>query len=122
MMNYTMIAKVKEALIRMGFRYKLSCNSDGRREKYAYPVKGAVEGNIVFAEAKGMLDFSDIKYYIYNSDEEKCIIVTIIFDQVIANGLHTGDIQMGILGANCCIIYIRYPSSHRVDYIYHSVV
>lgn len=80
MIDYTMLAKVKEALIRMGFRYKLSYNGDGRRVKYAYPVKGAVGGNIVFAEAKGMLDFSGIKYYIYNSDEENCIIVTIIFD------------------------------------------
>lgn len=80
MMDYTMLVKVKEALIRMGFKYKLSCNSDGRREKYAYPFKGELESNIVFAEAKGMLDFSGIKYYIYKSDEEKCIIVTIIFD------------------------------------------
>lgn len=42
--------------------------------------------------------------------------------EVLGNGLRTGDIQMGILGAYCSIIYIRYPSSHRVDYIYNSVV
>ena len=42
--------------------------------------------------------------------------------EVLGNGLRTGDIQMGILGAYCSIIYIRYSSSHRVDYIYHSVV